>query len=67
MVKTYKTLIQKINVLNYAATIFSMSQRNTSFVKMQDNEGVASSIQEPLLGSYETRISYFGGTIPRED
>lgn len=39
---------------------------NSSMVKALDNE-VSSSIQEPLLSGYQTRIAYFGGTIPKED
>lgn len=69
MVSMYKTLLQKINVLNFAAQIFSVpvDQRiETSMIKALDNE-VSASIQEPLLGGYETRIAYLGGTIPRED
>ena len=57
-------------MLHFAASIFSIpfDQRvDRSFVKAaQDNE-FTSSVKEPLLGSYETRIAYIGGTIPRED
>lgn len=66
MLKLYKTLLQNINVLNYAAKVFNLPVDQKMFGRGTDNE-VSSAMEQPLLSGYEMRIAYLGGTINRDE